>query len=73
MPTLLSLILPHLPKRIAATLHGGFTYMQIGSFLLEDLAFAIFIVGTVVWVTLSLSPRGLQTLDLGKSLAHSGN
>jgi hypothetical protein len=51
VPTLLSLMLPHLPRRIATILHDGFAYMQIGSFLLEDLAFAIFIVGIIVWAS----------------------
>jgi len=53
LPTFLSLVLPHLPKHIAAALHHGFAYIQIGSFLLDDLAFAIFIVGVVVWASSS--------------------
>jgi len=51
LPTFLGLVLPHLPKHIAATLRNGFAYTQIGSFLLDDLAFAIFIVGVVVWAS----------------------
>jgi len=51
LPTFLSLVLPHLPKHIAAALHNGFAYAQIGSFLIDDLAFAIFIVGVVVWAS----------------------
>ncbi|KAF8633185.1 hypothetical protein AX15_001483 [Amanita polypyramis BW_CC] len=55
-PALLSLALPHLPQQISALVVNGLRYLQMGSMLLDDIAWLIvglgFLIYVATWVTL---------------------
>ncbi|KAF8639399.1 hypothetical protein AX17_001524 [Amanita inopinata Kibby_2008] len=54
-PTLLAVVLPHLPQQISTVVLNGLRYLQMGSMLLDDIAWLIvglgFLVYVATWIT----------------------
>ena len=54
-PALLTIVLPHLPRQLSTIAVSGLRYLQMGSMLLDDVAWVLvglgFLVHVATWVT----------------------
>ena len=49
-PALVTLVLPHLPPQLSTTVVSGLRYLQMGSMLLDDIAWVLLILGFLVYI-----------------------